>query len=192
MVEKRLNLHAILPRSRANGPGLRTVLWFQGCTLGCPGCFNPATHSSEPRLLMPEANLLAQILAAQREIEGITISGGEPLQQPEGLLRLLAGVRASTRLSVLLFSGYTKEEIMQMPFGPAVLSYVDVLIAGRYIHALRLARGLRGSSNQTIHLLTDRYRLEDIEETPTAELSIDLAGTVSISGIDPPTSVGET
>ena len=39
-------IHAIEPRSRANGPGVRFVVWLQGCTLGCPGCFNPSTHAA--------------------------------------------------------------------------------------------------------------------------------------------------
>ena len=42
-------IHAIEPRSRANGPGARFVVWLQGCTLGCPGCFNPATHARRRR-----------------------------------------------------------------------------------------------------------------------------------------------
>ena len=78
-----LNVHAILPRSRANGLGVRTVIWLQGCTLRCPGCFNPGTHSAEPRLLMPEADLLARIIADQHEIEGVSISGGEPWRNDE-------------------------------------------------------------------------------------------------------------
>jgi anaerobic ribonucleoside-triphosphate reductase activating protein len=63
---------------------------------------------------------------------------------------------------------------------------VDVLIAGRYVQARRLALGLRGSANQTVHLLTARYTLEDIAQVPAAEVWIDAAGTVSISGITPP------
>ncbi|MBI2875876.1 MAG: radical SAM protein [Candidatus Tectomicrobia bacterium] len=152
-----LNLHAIWPRSRANGPGIRTALWFQGCTLECPGCFNPATHSSEPRWMVDVDELAEQIVVDERALEGITISGGEPLQQPEALLRLLSAVRTRTKLSLLLFSGYTMAEIRRMPLGPPILDRVDVMIAGRYAQAHRLARGLRGSSNQTVHLLTGRY-----------------------------------
>ena len=74
-----LNLHAIWPRSRANGPGIRTVLWFQGCTLGCSGCFNPTTHPSEPRWTLDAEELVARIMADERAIEGITISGIDPL-----------------------------------------------------------------------------------------------------------------
>ncbi len=185
-----LNIHDILPRSRANGPGVRLVIWFQGCTLGCPGCFNPETHSSDARRLMSVEELLGEIAASEPEIEGLTISGGEPLQQPDGLWRLLTGVRERTRLSVLLFSGYRQDEIRRMPCGPQVLDQVDVLIAGRYDHRRRLAAGLRGSSNQAIHLLTDRYTLDQIEATPAGEVLIHPTGDLSISGICPPNSFG--
>lgn len=183
--DETLNLHAIMPRSRANGPGVRTVIWFQGCTLGCPHCFNPETHSSTPRMMVSVAELVNGLTRLEGAIEGITISGGEPSQQAEGLLRLLAGVRASTQLSIILFSGYTLGEIQRMPLGPAILAFVDVLIDGRYVHARRLARGLRGSSNQTTHLLTDRYTLEQIERTPPAEIRIDADGTIWVTGVAP-------
>ena len=181
-----LNLHAILPRSRANGPGVRTAIWFQGCHLDCPGCFNPGTHCSEPRTLIHVNALAAQIIADQHEMEGITISGGEPMEQAEGLFELLGLIRTETELSVLLFSGHTLREITDMPLGPQILEQVDVLIDGRYEAGLRLARGLRGSSNQRIRLLTDRYSLEDIQRTPAAEVHIRADGTVAVSGISPP------
>jgi anaerobic ribonucleoside-triphosphate reductase activating protein len=180
-----LNLHAILPQSRANGPGVRTAIWFQGCTLVCPGCFNPDTHSSEPRLLAPPEQLVARIAAEQDGIEGITLSGGEPLQQAEGLLELLCGVRLATRLSVVLFSGYTLEEILAMPLGRDILAHVDVLIDGRYDQMQRLARGLRGSGNQRIHFLTGRYSLEDLNRVPRAEVFISPDGRITATGINP-------
>jgi anaerobic ribonucleoside-triphosphate reductase activating protein len=183
--ERIVNVHTILDRSHANGPGLRTVIWFQGCTLGCPGCFNPATHPHVPRLQLPVTDLLARIARNVPEIEGVTISGGEPLQQPEGLLNLLAGIRASTTLSVILFSGHTREEIGRLAQGGRVLASIDVLIAGRYEAAHHWGRGLRGSSNQEIHLLTPRYRVDEIERTPPLECRIDRKGTIVVTGIRP-------
>lgn len=180
-----VNLHAILPRSRANGPGLRLGIWFQGCTLHCPGCCNPQMHVSDPQILMPVADLLGRIRENVSAIEGITLSGGEPLQQPEGLLNLLTSLDPSWHLSVILFSGYTLEEIHALPLGPPILEHVDVLIAGRYNRALHLAQGLRGSANQSIHLLTNRYSLTEIEATPPAEVVIDAHGNISLSGISP-------
>jgi len=181
-----VNLHAVLPRSCANGPGTRFAVWFQGCSLGCPGCFNPETHPFEPRIPVPPGELVARLEREQDRLEGITVSGGEPLQQAEALVELVSGVRARTALSVVLFSGYSLAEIEAMRFGPVVLGLVDVLIAGRYIHSRRLGSGLRGSANQRIHLLTGRYSLPDIESCPSAEVVVGPDGTLTVSGIAPP------
>lgn len=181
-----LNLHALLPLSRSNGPGRRTVIWFQGCTLGCPGCFNPDTHSEDPRLTVEVSDLVSSLEARSGEMEGITISGGEPLVQSEGLLRLLLGLRSRTDLSLILFSGHRLDEIKKMPLGAPILSCLDVLIDGRYLKRKRLASGLRGSSNQAIHLLSNRYRLEEIEFTPPGEVQIDAQGRITLSGVGLP------
>ncbi len=183
-----LNLRFILPRSRANGPGLRTAIWFQGCSLGCPGCFNPGTHSHEAVIVMPVDKMVANILTYHHAIEGISVSGGEPLEQPRGLYRLLERIRSQTDLSVLLFSGFTLDEISENSAAEGILDNVDVLVAGRYERDLPLPDGLRGSANQSIHLLTDRYRLDEVEKTPHAEILIDSSGHISVSGVNPPNS----
>ena len=100
-----LHLHAIEHFSQANGPGLRTVVWFQGCTLGCPGCFNPATHDSRGGRTVDTRELVTEIRSLGQQIEGVSISGGEPFQQPEALLDLLTGL-GDSHLSRLVFSGY--------------------------------------------------------------------------------------
>ena len=176
-------IHAFEPRSRANGPGARFVVWFQGCTLGCPGCFNPGTHDAGGGREVPIAELAAQ-LAATPGIEGLSLSGGEPLQQAPAAAALLDAARA-LGLSTLAFSGYTEDEIRALPGGPEVLVRLDVLIDGRYVAGARLATGLRGSENQRIRLLTGRYRLADVEATPVAEIRIGPAGDVVLTGVDP-------
>lgn len=174
-----MKIHAIEPRSRANGPGARFVVWFQGCTLGCPGCFNPATHGDGPD--SDVADVIAQLCAA-RDIEGLSLSGGEPFQQPEAALALLLAAR-SLGLSTLAFSGYTLEEARAI--APDVVAKLDVLIDGRYVAGERLATGLRGSANQRIQLLTDRYTLADVEATPVAEIRIAKTGEVVLTGVNP-------
>lgn len=177
----RVRVHAIDPRSRANGPGIRFVIWFQGCTLGCPGCFNPGTHTVGGTVRSIE-QLAREIAAAG--VEGISLSGGEPLQQPAAAFALLGAAR-ELGLSTLAFSGYTIAEIRALPGGDDVLSRLDVLIDGRYVAGDRLARGLRGSTNQRVHLLTDRYRLEQVEATPVAEIVIGPTGELALTGVDP-------
>lgn len=180
-----LRIHQFLPYSRANGPGVRAVVWVQGCSLGCPGCFNPETHSFGGGELVAVDELVRRIAVLGESIEGITLSGGEPLQQRPPLLALLGRIRAETALSVLLFSGFTWEEIQAMPEAENLLAGVDVLFTGRYEAAQRLARDLRGSANKTVHLLTDRYTKSDLEAVPPAELMITVGGDVIVSGIDP-------
>jgi anaerobic ribonucleoside-triphosphate reductase activating protein len=180
-----VNIHGIERRSRANGPGSRFVMWFQGCSLGCPGCFNPGTHAPTSQDRRPVDVLVDEILAQGQAIEGITLSGGEPFEQPDAALALVSAVRARSELSILIFSGYTIEEIRAMPQGPAVLAHVDVLLDGRYQARQRLGRGLRGSANQRIHLLSERYGVADVEATPEAEIRIDAQGRVVLTGVDP-------
>lgn len=179
----KLRVHAIEPKSRANGPGARFVVWLQGCTLGCPGCFNPKTHDATGGREITVTDLAAQ-LAEARDIEGISLSGGEPLQQAEAAAALLDAARARG-LSTLAFSGYTLDEIGALPHGRAVLDRLDVLIDGRYVAGERLATGLRGSANQHIHLLTSRYARAEVEATPIAEIRIDTRGQVILTGVDP-------
>ena len=174
-----MRLHAIEPRSRANGPGARFVVWMQGCTLGCPGCFNPTTHDAAGGNEVAVDDVIAQ-LAATRDIEGLTLSGGEPMQQPEAAVALLAAAR-KLGLSTLMFSGYTLDELRASD----ALWHLDVLIDGRYVSTDRLASGLRGSANQRIHLLTDRYTLADVEATPVAEIRIGPTGDAVLTGVNP-------
>jgi len=178
-----LNLHAVLSSSRSNGPGTRYVIWFQGCTLGCNGCFNPQTHQTEERALVTVSELMWRIRAVEPRIEGITISGGEPLQQPQGLLRLLRAVRRETELTTLLFSGYEWSEIERMQLGEAILGELDVLVAGRYQPEQHLEVGLRGSSNQKIHLLNEEYTLRQVEATLDSEIHVQPGGTILVTGI---------
>ena len=191
MDEEVLRINCFLPLSHANGPGARAVIWVQGCTLGCPGCFNPQTHPPDGGELVAVDDLFGRIAALGKAIEGISVSGGEPMQQPLPLLTLLRRVRQETSLSVLVFTGYTWEEIQRRSAARALLACVDVLVAGRYDDSQGLApenvneRFLRSSANQTVHLLTDRYRMDDLRSVPTAEVIITVEGEVVVSGVDP-------
>ncbi len=180
-----LRIHQFIPSSRTNGPGERAVLWVQGCSLGCPGCFNPLTHTRNAGELVAVDALFERIAALEGRVEGLTVSGGEPLQQRPALQALLGRVRAETNLSVLVFSGYTWREIVAMRSIGRLLGCLDVLLAGRYDQNRRVASGLLGSANKTIHLLTHRYSLADLEAVPEAEVFVSADGEVLFSGINP-------
>jgi anaerobic ribonucleoside-triphosphate reductase activating protein len=180
----RVQLHAIEPVSVANGPGRRFTIWFQGCTLGCPGCFNPSTHPPAGGFALETAELAGRVLNNPGGIDGLTISGGEPFQQPEALLDLVSRVHPSG-LTVLVFTGYTLREIHRQPLGNAILAHVDVLVAGRYVESLHWGRSLLGSRNQQIHLLTGRHTTDDFACLPGREVIVHTDGTVTLTGIAP-------
>jgi len=174
-------IHGTVAASRANGPGRRLVVWFQGCTLGCAGCYNPATHAAAGAWT-ELAEVIAQLDRAA--IDGLSLSGGEPMQQAPAALELLLAARRRG-LSTLMFSGYTRAELTEQALGPAVLAHLDVLIDGRYQPGQRLADGLRGSANQQIHLLTGRHRAAEVEATPATEVVIAGDGSLVLTGVDP-------
>jgi len=182
---KMLRLHHFEPRSRANGPGLRSVLWLQGCTLHCPGCFNPHTHPHDGGSLHSIDDLLGLILAQTGQVEGITISGGEPLQQAGPLAALLIAVKKASSLSILLFTGYTWKEASHIPEAETILKNTDVILTGRYQERHRVASSLLGSSNKAVLFLTDRYTQADLDLVPEAEVLIQPDGNIRFSGIEP-------
>jgi anaerobic ribonucleoside-triphosphate reductase activating protein len=172
-----LNLHSILWQSQANGPGTRAVLWCQGCTLGCDGCFNAGARSNEPRMVVSITDLLYQLAERIRGIEGITISGGEPLQQAPAVAMLLGIIKEATSLSMILYTGYTWDEVRLLPEAWAILASLDVLIAGRYDETGRVPK--------TVHLLSPRYSLADIEASPQAEVILRPDGSTVLTGTVP-------
>jgi organic radical activating enzyme len=98
------------------------------------GYFNPETHSVTGGKSVPVNELFERIVELGGAIEGITVSGGELLQQAHPLVELLSMVRQETALPILVFSGYTWEETRSMPESDKLMQCIDVLIAGRYDH----------------------------------------------------------
>jgi len=178
-------VHHFLPSSHANGPGVRAVLWVQGCTLGCSGCFNPSTHSISGGKEIEVTALSNSFISLKSSIEGITISGGEPLQQIAALTFLCSHIRSKTKLSIIIFTGFEWHELERIPHLTDLKKMVDVIIAGRFVREKRLARGLLGSSNKTIQLLSPRYHESDFYEIPSAEILINPGGEIVSTGIDP-------
>ncbi|GAA0853978.1 4Fe-4S single cluster domain-containing protein [Paenibacillus glucanolyticus] len=172
-----MRIHSFTPSTLVNGPGNRAMIHFQGCTLNCPGCFNAFTHSMTGGMDLSVEDLLKLI---PPEIEGVTISGGEPFLQSRSLLQLVEAIRQKNK-SIVVFSGFYRHEISNMKYGPDILSHIDVLIDGRFEREDISESGIRGSNNQTIHLITDRYTIDQFQER-NVEVTIDSKGAMSMTG----------
>jgi len=141
--------------TRALGPGLRYVIWTQGCNRHCPGCTSPEGISLKPKHLL-DIDILAKDIVSRTEIQGITISGGEPFLQANALSALIEQVwEKRPELTTLCFTGFEMKDLV-WPDAVSLLSHLDVLIDGPYVQELNDNRGLRGSSNQRIYCLTQR------------------------------------
>ncbi|MCD7822665.1 MAG: radical SAM protein [Oscillospiraceae bacterium] len=147
----------ILSPVHSLGPGERVCIWTQGCHKACQGCVSPelqpfsGNEISESKL----AKIISQV-AEKNSCTGITISGGDPFEQPEALRRLLEPLSEGFR-DILVYTGYTLEEIKSGSLGESArecLEYIGVLIDGRYVDELNSPDCvLRGSENQKIYFL---------------------------------------
>ena len=177
-----LNVADIRHRCRVDGPGVRSVVWVQGCTIGCPGCYNPHTHAHKPvRLLDPEQ--LGCELADIDGTDGITILGGEPFEQAKACAILAATIHSRNR-SVMVFTGYTYDYLQACAAQPVrrFLAAIDLLVAGPFVQQLRCDQPYwLTSSNQTVHVLTDRLAgtiTAGSPDNPSVEVATDGKGVL--------------
>ena len=166
--------------SKVNGPGNRFVLWTQGCSKGCSECFNPETWSTNVYKELSPLQLFEII--KNFEVDGVTISGGDPLEQEDELLELLMLI-STIRLSkgVILFSGFTRAEISSNIIREQCLKYIDVLIDGRYEKNLKVDFSLRGSSNQEFYFFSNKILSDELYFDQEIEIS-SLEGDIMMTG----------
>lgn len=139
--------------SIVDGEGIRSVIWFQGCSHDCPGCHNPETHDFNAGELVSLDEMKAQIDELEYQA-GVTFSGGDPMMQVEALAELAAYVK-SKGMNVWCYTGYTFEELMVLAEKndnyKKALEQIDVLVDGRFVMDLKsFDVQFRGSSNQRI------------------------------------------
>ncbi len=118
-----------MAHSQINGPGNRLVIWVQGCPFRCSGCFNPETHPMEGGKPF-SVSALVTLINRDKEICGVTFSGGEPLLYAEAIGRVLERMRKG--LTRIVFTGYTVDEMRKDPAKWRVLQLADLVISGRY------------------------------------------------------------
>ena len=151
------------------GPGRRAGIWTQGCTIHCPGCLSRDTWEADPATAIPVATVLGWLRSLDR-VDGVTISGGEPFQQPDALRELLTGIRAwaPPDVDVLVYSGYALSRLRGSAWSRELLELCDAVVAGPYVDRLNAAdmgQRWRGSANQRIIAVSElgRKRYGDAE-----------------------------
>ena len=152
--------------SLCEGPGRRSSVLFQSCPLKCKGCWVSWLHTEEAGELVPVGLLATELLDPNYERDGVSILGGEPFAQPDGLLALVRELRQNGCRHILCYSGYTFEALCEKGIKQkaisAVLNEIDMLIDGAYIESLAETAGeWTGSGNQrVIDLFATRRRGE--------------------------------
>ena len=141
------------------GPSPRYIVWFHGCRRNCPGCIAIDWNRKNFPAFELSVRTMVEIIQQSGNIEGITISGGEPFLQIDALYELVSELR-KTELGIIIYSGYRLSELKEMSNEKVkkILSEIDVLIDGNYEEKLDDDLPYRGSSNQVIYQFTDRYR----------------------------------
>ncbi|MBY8823219.1 4Fe-4S cluster-binding domain-containing protein [Sphingomonas colocasiae] len=168
------------------GPGRRVGLWLQGCSIRCPGCISVDTwHQGETHI--PVEELIGALAAFADQADGLTVSGGEPFDQPDALARLLQGWRDVSDSAILVFTGHDHAELSDwLAANPGL---IDALMTGPFRSDLPQTLALRGSDNQELHILTERgAALAGFERTRDArdhrlDVMFDEAGDAWIAGI---------
>lgn len=145
----KLSILDIVHGTTVDGPGFRTTIYSAGCAHQCSGCHNPQSWKIDNGSLYSIKTLFDII--KEDEFYNVTFSGGDPLTQVEGFTELAKLIKNETGKSIWCYTGYKYEQIIKSAKLSKILTYVDVLVDGKYINSLRDEDlQFRGSSNQRI------------------------------------------
>lgn len=172
-MDLQLNVAAFLKDSCVVGPGLRDAIWVQGCSILCPGCANVDYLPHITRRLMPISRLLRHFALRIGQIDGISVLGGEPTEQAEGVTLLLEGTR-ELGMSTVVFTGRLYEDLYRLPdlAIQRLLRATDLLIDGPFVaNEWDSSLRWRGSHNQRLLYLTPRLQGQEAEhKLPAGEM----------------------
>jgi anaerobic ribonucleoside-triphosphate reductase activating protein len=164
------------------GPGVRAGIWTQGCTIHCAGCLSRDTWAADPRTAVPVRAVLGWLESLPGPVDGVTISGGEPFEQPVALAALLRGIdswRGAAPVDILVYSGRVFSRLSRSAESREILDLCDAVVAGPYVDRLNAGSPLKGSANQRIVPLTPlgRERYDDAvspgETAPRVQVCVD-------------------
>lgn len=169
------------------GPGKRFAIWYQGCLKNCKNCINQEGRELEGGTFYSNSQLF-EIIKRQKNLTGVTLSGGEPFLQYKDIFELIKLIKENTNLDVMIYTGYKLEELRKK-YGNEVFKYIDILIDGEYIEELDNGEELRGSSNQRIYFLSNKYNeiAKKLEKSKKREIQFDILDgeTLFMIGIPP-------
>ena len=152
-----LRISGISFESFVDGEGVRAAIFFSGCSHNCPGCHNPEAQNPEygEPVTFDLTRKIAEEIDKRPFLSGITLTGGDPMYNPDAvkefLITLTNPFMLSSKPNIWIYTGYTYEEIMDNPRMAHLLCYCDVLVDGCF-EVMKANRALRfrGSSNQRI------------------------------------------
>lgn len=146
------------------GPGNRVGIWTIGCNRNCKGCISPELRDYDESKKVTIEDILEMINRIEAPIDGFTISGGEPFFDPVALRFLVESLRILND-DILIFTGYTLEELRARNDEDidTILDICSAIVDGEYIEELNDSKGLRGSSNQKIHIINHFDKYKNIE-----------------------------
>ena len=149
MMEK-IRVAGIYKGTMSDGPGIRNVIFFQGCDHRCDGCHNPETWSHDGGKDMSIEEILSEVLEPEVDI---TISGGDPIYQLDGLVELCKRLKERGK-NIWVYTGFSLQYLIVSYKFNELLKYINALVDGKYIKTLKPVP-FRGSSNQRIHMFED-------------------------------------
>ncbi len=164
------------------GPGRRLVIWMQGCCFQCDGCINPHLQTMYQNKLISIDHLTELTRNLMHEIDGVTITGGEPFLQPEALSQYTRAVK-NIALPIVVYTGFTLRQLESSRSNMVkdVLKYIDVLIDGPFVRDDAVNTHYKGSANQVIHFLTNHYQMSDFDNTNRFEVCFQ-EGMIQLTG----------
>ena len=168
----KLSILDIVHDTTVDGPGFRTAIYGAGCTHNCPGCHNPQSWNRDSGTLYTTRQLLEII--QQDEFANVTFSGGDPFVQIAGFAELARLIKAETKKDIWCYTGFLYENILKSNEQSQLLPFIDVLVDGRFINALKDEDlQFRGSSNQRIIDIQESIKRSEVVmwgEKPAVEL----------------------